>query len=188
VRHGAVVVHDFADHAGGIEPGDASQINGSLCLPCAHQHASIARSQRINMPGPGQIVRLGVGVGSRKNGGRPVPRAGARRRTALRVDRLAERSAECGGVARRNRLQVEFLAALFGEREADQAAPIFGHEIDGLRCDFFRRHGQIAFVFAVFIVNEDNHPPLADLLDRLFDACKWSSTFSHGDNTSLARL
>ena len=41
----AVVVHDFADHAGGIESGDAREIHGSFRLSRAHQHAAAPRAQ-----------------------------------------------------------------------------------------------------------------------------------------------
>ncbi len=48
-RHRAVVVHHFADHAGRIEPGDARKIDGSFRLPGAHQHAAVARAQRVDV-------------------------------------------------------------------------------------------------------------------------------------------
>src|SRR5262249_20170250 len=37
-RHGAVVVHDFADHTGGGEAGHAGQVHRRLGLAGAHQH------------------------------------------------------------------------------------------------------------------------------------------------------
>ena len=55
---------------------------------------------------------------------------------------------------------------LFGHRETDQAATKLRHEVDRFRSDLFGRKGQIAFVFAVFIVDDDNHAPGANFFDR----------------------
>ena len=57
-RHRAVLVHDFADDAGRIEPGDARQIDGRFGLPGAHQHAAVARAQRQHVTRPRQVARL----------------------------------------------------------------------------------------------------------------------------------
>ena len=45
-RHGAVVVHDLADHAGGIEPGKPRDIDGRLGMAGADQHAAVLGDQR----------------------------------------------------------------------------------------------------------------------------------------------
>ena len=50
-RHGPVIVHDFADHAGMVQPSEARQVHRSFRLSRAHQHAAIARTQSVNMPG-----------------------------------------------------------------------------------------------------------------------------------------
>ena len=44
--HRAVVAHDFADDAGGIEAGHAGQVDGGLGLAGADQHAAAAGAQR----------------------------------------------------------------------------------------------------------------------------------------------
>ena len=72
-------------------------------------------------------------------------------------------------IDRRHQREMEFVAAFFGEREADQAAAVLGHEIDGFGSDFFGGHSEVAFVFAVFVVDEDDHAALADFFDGFFD-------------------
>src|SRR5208282_4655563 len=52
-------------------------------------------------------------------------------------------------------------------------------EIDGFRRDLFRRHRQVAFVLAVLVVHEDDHPPMPNILDRFIDRCEGSSVFCH---------
>src|SRR5258708_37705927 len=54
----------------------------------------------------------------------------------------------------------------FGHGETDQSATELGHEVDGFGGDFFRRDGEIAFVFAVFVVDHHDHATGADLLNR----------------------
>ena len=75
--------------------------------------------------------------------------------------------------------QVEGVAALLGEREADEAAAKFGHEVDGFGSDGVGGHGQIAFVFAVFVIDEDDHASLAHFFDRFFDGGEWRFTLCH---------
>ena len=58
---------------------------------------------------------------------------------------------------------------LFGHRQADQPAAVRGHEIDRLRRDALRGDGQIAFVLAVLVVDDDDHLAVADGLDRVLD-------------------
>jgi hypothetical protein len=52
---------------------------------------------------------------------------------------------------------VKALAALAREREADQAAPVFGHEVDAVGTHVVGREHQIAFVLAIFFIDQDDH-------------------------------
>ena len=45
-RHRPVLVHDLADDAGGGQPGEAGEVDRSLRLPGALQHASGAGAER----------------------------------------------------------------------------------------------------------------------------------------------
>ncbi len=56
--------------------------------------------------------------------------------------------------------------AFFGHGQADQAASVPGHEVNRFGSDFFRCEREIAFVFAIFVVNHYDHPPGANLFDR----------------------
>ena len=44
-------IHDFADHAGGRQAGQARQVHRGFRLAGAHQHAAFARAQRKMWPG-----------------------------------------------------------------------------------------------------------------------------------------
>ena len=50
--HGAVVVHDLADHRGGFEPGDAGQVAAGFGVAGADQHAArLLRHHREDVAG-----------------------------------------------------------------------------------------------------------------------------------------
>ena len=72
-----------------------------------------------------------------------------------------------GGIARGHRRQLQALAALFGQREADQAAPEAGHEVDRLGRHVIGREDQVALVLAVFLVDEDDHAAGGEVGDEL---------------------
>ena len=72
------------------------------------------------------------------------------------------------------------LQTLFGHRQANQPAAVLGHEIDDLGSDMLGGDGQIALVFAVFVVDDDNHAARAELFYRFFDRHEshWSDSIS----------
>ena len=170
--HAAVVVHDFADHAGGIEPGDARKIERSFRLPGAHQHAAAARAQRKDVTGARQVCRARGGVDGGQDGGGAIGGADAGGDAATRVDGFGESRAEGGGIHRGHGRQVQLVAALLGESQTDQAAAVLGHEVDGRGSYFFRRQGQVAFVLAVFVIDQNDLATLAKLLGGFIRGCK----------------
>ena len=85
------------------------------------------------------------------------------------LDRDRERGAEGRLVLVRHLAQPELLAPLGREAEADQPAPVRRHEVDGLGRDELRRDREVALVLAVLVVDDDDEPSRADLLDRLLD-------------------
>ena len=178
-RHGAVVVHDFADDASGLEAGDAGEIDGSFRLASANEDAAVARAQRKNMAGAREVFGARFGIDGGEDGDGAVGGADAGGDAAARVDGFAEGGAESGRVAWRHGSEIQRVAALLGEREADQAAAVCGHEIDGFGRDFFGGHGEIAFVFAVFVVDDDDHAALANFFDGFLDCGEGGLQFSH---------
>ena len=72
---------------------------------------------------------------------------------------------------------------LVGDGQADEPAPVRGHEVDGLRRDELGRHGEVALVLPVLVVDHDHHPAGLDLLERLLDGGE-SVSFSHALRSS----
>ena len=66
--------------------------------------------------------------------------------------------------------QAQIVGALLGQREADEAASVARHEVDGLRGDELGGQRQVALVLAVLVVDHHNHAPRANLRDGLFHA------------------
>ena len=55
-RHGAVVVHDLADHARRVEARPAARCRPRLGMAGADQHAAVPRHQREDMAGRDDVV------------------------------------------------------------------------------------------------------------------------------------
>ena len=70
------------------------------------------------------------------------------------------------GVWRARRIR-ELLDAVPGKGEADQAAGVPGHEVDGVWGRELRGDDEVALVLAILVVHEDEHAPSARLLDEL---------------------
>ena len=168
-RHRAVVVHDFADDAGRCQIRQPGQIHGGFGLSRPHQYPAFAGAQRKHVAGPHQVSRARGRVDGGANGGGAVSGGDAGGDAVAGIDGFAEGGSVGGGIVVGHGAEAQVVAALGGERDADQAPAVLGHEVDLLRCDFLCRDGEVAFVFAVLVVHDDNHAALADFLDGFFD-------------------
>ena len=66
-------------------------------------------------------------------------------------------------------LEAKCRGAFLGDRSADQTSAELCHEIDGLRGDLGGGHEEIALVFPIFVIGDNDHPPLANLFENLRD-------------------
>ncbi len=65
--------------------------------------------------------------------------------------------------------QVELPAPLLGQREADEAAGVAGHEVDRLGRDEVGGKHEVALVLAVLLVDEDDHAAGLEVGDDVGD-------------------
>ncbi len=72
------------------------------------------------------------------------------------VDTDGEGGVEASGVVNDLRVECEGVAFFACQRQANKPSAEFGHKVDDLRRDFFGGADEVAFIFAVFIVNEDD--------------------------------
>ena len=86
---------------------------------------------------------------------------------------LAEGGAELRGVARGHEGEAELRRRRSAvEGEADQAAAVLGHEVDDLGGDLLGGDGEVAFVLAVLVVDDDDHAAGAEILNGFGDRRK----------------
>ena len=167
--HRSVVLHHLADDTRRLQAREPREVDGRLRLARSLEHAAAARAQRED------VSRLDERVGTvrRVDGDLDRPRAvvgrDARGDSLARLDRDRERGAERRLVVLGHHPQPELVAAVLGQAETDQAAPLLRHEVDGLRSRELRGDRQVALVLAVVRVDDDDELPLANVLDRLFD-------------------
>ena len=109
------------------------------------------------MTGLHEVAGLGLAGHGRLNGAGAVGRRDAGRHAFGRLNGDRESGGMLGAVAADHGRQLQQLAALAGERQANQATAKARHEIDGLGRDVVGGQHQIALVFTVFFVNQDDH-------------------------------
>ena len=171
-RHGAVVAHDFANDGDGPAAGEPHQIHRRLRVTRALQHAARARAQGKHMAGLHQIIRDRSRVGHDADGLGAVRGADAGGDISRGVDADLEIRFKCLAVLADHAFDAQLLQALGSRGHADESAAKLGHEIDRRGRDEFRRHDQIAFVFAVGVVHHDHHFALLQIGDDGFYGIK----------------
>ena len=136
----------------------------------AHQRAAFARHQREHVAGRHDVVAPAVRVDRHGDGVRAVVRRDAGGDALARLDRDGERGLVAGAVVPAHQAEAQLLDALAGQRQADQAAGVAGHEVDRIRRGELRGDDQVALVFPVLVVDQDEHPAVARFLDQFLDA------------------
>src|SRR5512147_515906 len=104
----------------------------------------------------------------------PVGRGNARRNIPARIDGYREGRSKRSGVLDRLLRQLQLFDSLRREGQADQATGMLGHEIDGMGGNLLGSDDEIAFIFPVFVIHQDNELPLFNVSNRVFDAVEWA--------------
>jgi hypothetical protein len=181
-RHLAVFAHDLADHAGRGAAGHARQIHRALGVTGAHQDTPAFRPQREDVTGGDEIVGLGLRRDGDADGVRALACRDAGTDAVSGVDAHRERRTVRRAVVMRHHRQAQGLDAPLGQGQADEAAPLAGHEIDGLGRRQIRGHGQVALVLTILVVDHDDQLAGADVGDGLGDGD--AGTSLHGSQFS----
>jgi hypothetical protein len=155
--HFAVVAHDFADDAGGSEAGETGEVDRGLGLACANEDTAAAGAKGKDVAGTDEVGGGGARIDGDADGAGAVGSRNPCRHALAGLDRFSERGAEAGGVLLRHGRQAQVVGALLGEREADEAATVPGHKVDGLGGDVLGGQGEIALVLAVLVVDHNDH-------------------------------
>ena len=168
--HRSVVLHDLAHDARRDEPGETREVDCGLRLSGALEHAAGSRAQREHVTGLHEVPAVLRGIDRDLDRARAVLRGDAGRDPFARLDGDGERGAVRRLVALGHHPEPELVAALAGEAETDETAPLLRHERDRLRRRELRGDSQVALVLAVGGVDDDDHAASTDLLYSLLDA------------------
>jgi hypothetical protein len=187
--HGAVFVHDLADDAGGDEAGHAGEVDGGFGLAGANENATFAGAEREDVSGTGEVVGTGIWADGDLDGVRAVGGGDAGGNAFAGFDGLGEGGAEARGVVLGHGAEAHVVGALFGQRQADEPAAKLGHEVDGFGGAELGGEGEVAFVLAIFVVDDDDHMTGLHLGDRGWDVNKavaWEAVVEIG-HASIVR-
>ncbi len=176
-RHVAVLVEDFDDHRRRFQPGQPGQVAAGFGVAGAGQHAAGLGHQREDVAGLHQILGPGVGPHGGADGVGAVVGGNAGGHALGGFDGNGEVGGVGGGVVLHHQRQAQLLAAFAGQGQADQAAPVAGHEIDVLGTDQRGGHQQVAFVFPVLVVHDDDHFALPEVGEDFVDAVECHGYF-----------
>jgi hypothetical protein len=166
-RHGAVVVHDLADHARGVEAGEAGEVDRGLGMAGADQRAAVPRHEGEDVAGRDDVLAAHLRVDGDGDCMGPVGGGDAGGHAVLRLDGDGEGGGVAGAVGLGHQRQAELLDPPAVHRQADQAAGEAGHEVDRVRRGELGGDDEVALVLAVLVIDQDEHAAAAGLLDQL---------------------
>ncbi len=168
-RHGAVVVDGLAQNTGRVEAGQAREVHRGLGVSRALEDASLTVAEREDVARAGKVLGLRLGVDDSADRRGPVRGGDAGRHVAPRVDRDGERRSAQVRVRGDHQRDLEFVEAVAEHRHTDHPARIPHDEGDGLRCDLFRGHDEIALVLSIGVVDDDDDAAPPNVLDGVRD-------------------
>ena len=141
----------------GLSPARRARSTAASVCPVRSQHAAGLGLQREHVPGLHEVARRALGVDGHLDRVRAVGGRDARRDALAGLDRDRERRLEGRLVLGRHQVEAQLVAALGRERQADQPAPLLGHEVDRVGRRELGGHGEVALVLAVLVVADDDH-------------------------------
>ena len=129
------------------------------------QGAAFPSEQGKHVAGGGDVVPGAVGIGRDGDRMRAIGSRNSGGHTLPGLDGHGERRLMAGAVLLAHERQAQSVDPLLGQREADQAAGVFGHEVDGIGGRELGGDDQVAFILPVFVVHQDEHAAIARFLD-----------------------
>lgn len=170
MRHAAIVVGQFTQHAGRFETGHGNQIDGRFGVAATAQHAARLRTQREHVARTVQVARLGAVCHRRTDGGQAIGSGNPGGHTLRRFDGHGEGGLELAGVVGHHHRQLKLLTAFFGDAQAHDTAAVANGQRHLLNGHGFRGEDHVTFVFTVFIIEHHYAAPVAQCVNRAFNA------------------
>ena len=138
-------------------------------MASAHQDAALNRLQGEDVTRLNKICWLGISGNRRLHCACAVGSRDAGRDTLGRLNRSREGGRFLVAVAQGHGRQFETLAVFAAQGQANQAASKARHEVDRVRRDVVGCQQQIALVFAVFFIDQNDHASGAQVGHNIFN-------------------
>jgi hypothetical protein len=90
----------------------------------------------------------------------------------MRIDRHSEGRTERRCIVAGQHRDFEFIQPFASHRNANEPAPVFGHKVDGFRRHLLGCDDQIAFIFPVLVVHDDDEVAFPQFLKCFFNGCQ----------------
>lgn len=148
--------HQLAQGTGATQTGEPGQVGGRLGVTGPGKDAAVASAQRHHVTRPGEVAGPGTGVGEQPDGPCAVGGGDAGADPVGSVGRYPVGGAPLVLVDGAHRRQVEPVAVVAGQRDADEPGRVPDHERHQLGCRQLGGEDQIALVFAVLVVVDDD--------------------------------
>lgn len=171
--HGAVLVEDLANDAGGGEAGEDGEIDGGLGMAGALEDATGSGAKRKNVARLDELVGGGLRIGNDADSGAAIGGGNASGDAIGGIDGDGEVGAMGFAVIGDHGIEAEAFKLGLDGGGADQATGMADHGIDGFRGGAGGGHDHIALVFAVFVIGDDDQLALGDGVDGPFNGIKW---------------
>ena len=155
--HSAVIIHDLAEHARGVEPRQPRHVYRSLGVAGPFQHAAGLGSQREHVPRHEDIFRAGFRVDDRLHRGRAIVRGNTGGSDLLGLDRNGERGALGGSIALHHEGYLELVQPPPVKWHTNKAAAVGGMEVEGFRRHLLCGNDEVALILPRLIIDDDDH-------------------------------
>ena len=167
-RHCAIFVEDFDEASHGLETSHTRQIYRSFGVSSACQHTAVLGVERIDVSRAAKPFGTSFGISQSTHSGCAVVGGNACGAAFEEVDRHGERRAEHGSVALHLVFEVKLSATLFSDWGAKHATSLLEHVVDLFGRDEFRSSDEVALIFAIFIIDNDEKFSSLEIFQSLF--------------------
>ena len=149
----------------------------------ANKRAAITGHQREDVPRGGDVLGRALRIDGGPNGLRTIGRRNAGCHPFPRLDRHGKRRLVPAFVAALHQRQAKCLGPRPRQCQADQAAPVLGHEVDGSRIGPLAYDAQVTFIFPVLVIDKDEQFARRRIGNHILDRGKAGAaitfSFSH---------
>lgn len=126
-------------------------------MACTAKDAAGFGHKGVDVTGLDEVLWEGPGIGKEFDGVSAVGGTDAGSDAFSGVYSHGKVGAESLAVLRDHAFEMELAGDVEGNGHAEHASAFSDHEVNHLGGDFFRRTNEVALVFAIFVIGDDNH-------------------------------